>query len=406
MKSFTILRIFNSFFKLLLIAQLLFLFSCDKPNLDGHWHVYYGETRKPTSLLWDIRNDSLLSKDSYSLGPDSFKISRNKIELIWPEERQIYSYVCYGDSCLLYQNDTLQLVLRKKINCKLYEHEVELKINLKLPVASENEVTILNESDSSLSKYAFIYIGQPLDTLKKGYILLNDQLSEISDLSEFLDGYDYQLLLLIDKNIKMKLIDEILLERRYYQCQVVHYIYDIKEDNKKLGFIKKRLYGLENINYYPKISSNRLEEMPPPPPHRINLFKVEHLDAFILALKQNELIFQDRKIGYHEIKDSIQNYFNSQVVKNKAVNIIFEWDNSSIFDSYAKISVILENARKDYREKTATLKYNKTYEELNAEDSEQLKKEFPVNIIEISPSDRYAINKKKKLNTSIKSSRF
>lgn len=399
MKSFAIVKIFNSFFKILLIAQLLFLFSCDKPNLDGHWHVYYGESREPTSLLWDIRNDSLLSKYSYSLGPDSFKLGQSKMEIILPEERHIYNYVYFGDSCLLYQNDTLQLVLRKKQNCKLYEHEVALKINLNLPVVSENEVRIIDEGDGSLSKYGFIYIGHTQDSSRKECIQLNDRLSKISDLLEYLDVDYYQALFLIDKNIKMKLIDELLLKLRYNQNLRISFAFEVQENKSKIGLLTKKYLPIgEEIKYYPNFGKNQIYSMPPPPPQRINLFKVDHLEAFSLELKQNELIFHHRKVDYNEIRDSIRAYFNSQVVKNKAVNLIFEWDTASVFDNYAKISVMLKNARKDYQKKTATLKFNKTYEELSDEEIRELMKDFPVNFFEISPADRYAINKKKSSN--------
>jgi hypothetical protein len=391
------MKISNPRITIFLIMTILLIvnFSCDKPNFDGHWHVYYGQEREPSPFLWDIRNDSLFSKDSYTLGPDSFKIRRNKIEIIWPEDTWAYTYKFYGDSCLLFNKDTLKLVLYKKHNCKLYDHEIELKINLNLPDCSKNEIETIDENDSLMYITSFIYLGQPFDSTKNKYLQLNDKLSEPSDLIYFVSGYSpIRLILMVDSSLKMKRLDEIIFLLRYHQFQRVYFALDITDDYSKLGLIRKKLNGIENLSYYK--THGKFEEMPPPPPSTVitkNLLTDIKSVGFKFYLKKNKLLLTDNKtIDYEKLKDTLHSYLTSRL-KDKAY-IFFEWDTASVFDTYAKTSVILENAWKNYRKQAAKINYHKTYDELTKDEVYNLKNEYPANLIEISPADRYAINKK------------
>ncbi|NJO87950.1 MAG: hypothetical protein HC831_02550 [Chloroflexia bacterium] len=162
-----------------LLFALLLISSCNRPNLDGHWHIYYGKERVLSPFIWDIRNDTLFLVNSNYIGPDSFSYGRNKIEIIWPYETHVYKYEYYGDSCLLFNEDSLEFVLKRKYKCKLYEHETALKIHLDLPDVSVNEVETIDENDSFLPITSFVYLGKSLDPARTEYIqIMIDYLSQ------------------------------------------------------------------------------------------------------------------------------------------------------------------------------------------------------------------------------------
>jgi hypothetical protein len=322
---------------LIALSSIILISSCDKPNLDGHWHIYHVRDSFETESYWDIKEDTLTYNGYWKISSDSFQISRKYIDIQWVYSKDHFKYKLEYDTCLLYRNDTLLLRLTKKYSCRLYEHWAPMLLDLNLPVFSGKEVDNFNEEDKTLRYSSIIYVGKPKDKSKKGFIQLNDMVANLSDLRKFID-YDWPLILIIDKNLELKYIDSLFFELRLNMVLRPKIATNISEDYNKLGLIRKPLPGIKEIkNYCPSyIQSN----LPPLPPSRFSVFdKLKH-KGLAFELNQDKLIYSGVEIDISNLKDTLQNYFNSHLEKNKNVNIFFEWDTASIFDSYAKVSVI------------------------------------------------------------------
>ncbi|NJO87949.1 MAG: hypothetical protein HC831_02545 [Chloroflexia bacterium] len=102
-------------------------------------------------------------------------------------------------------------------------------------------------------------------------------------------------------------MDEILFLLRYYQFQRVYYAFDVLGDDKKLGLIKRKLYGIENLHFYK--TSGKFEEMPPPPPPSKTLFSDSKLKGFNFYLKKDKLLLiNDNLIEWVHFNDTLQTF--------------------------------------------------------------------------------------------------
>lgn len=368
------------------ITSALIVFSCNKPNLDGHWHVYDVPDRGEF-YIWDIKSDTIIDNHRGTLTGNNFKVYDD------------YEINFYEDSAYLFQNDTLKLILKKKENCKLYEHEVELKIKLNLPEFEIDEIELYDE-DEFLWNDIPIYTGKPNNEIGNKYIQLNDRLVDLGKVRPFLSftNYEedrYRVMLLCDKGIKMGLVNKILYEIRTSSFLRFGYVLGIT-NTSNIGIIGK-LYsaiGDEEFHYYPNYKNDSIFSMPPPSLPWFSIFNAINKEAFKFNLKNDSLFCNQKPIGQAELKDTLSKYFSSFNFQQKEVNVVFEWDTASVFNTYAQVSVLLDNVKKNYRNEVALQKHKQSFKKLGEKERMELMKQYRVNIIEITPADRCAIDKK------------
>lgn len=373
---------------LFFILSIIILNSCNSPELNGHYHLEWGN--RTSFQTWNFKNNRIRVNDSVCFDekqicygmPVSFK--GDSIFVPWVDIIYEAKYKMKDNGTIImttnYQNDFDTLKLVPKENCINTVDYFNNKI--KNTKANFNLVSLYynthGESAFPIDFKNELIIGKKDE---KPFYVLNDTILKFSNNSFNISkpSYSKDILIHIDKTIYLKEVLKILKELVNKGFRIFYSSKDDIENNEQVIIFKKSITKIDNNKESTIIKTCEYCEKHP----NINIDSILRFKIF----KKDSSLVNNQITDYFQLRNSVVRFLKKNRSTRLSTEIQLEINSNMLFEDYlyllGDINFVNIELLGTYYRDTTDIDFKYISNKQKSRNRKDLELEFPLRIREI-----------------------